>query len=97
MSENKHSTDIGACLAFKVSAHTEARRRRKRRRRRFNVGGVCVLNNPPAWPGCSSLRASDFTKSPSRWCRPADLCSGENRLWSRSTISRGADSSLMQT
>ena len=40
--ENKHSTDIGARLTFRVNAHTDARRRR----RRFNVDRVLVLNSP---------------------------------------------------
>jgi hypothetical protein len=37
--ENKHSTDIGACVTFSVNAHTGTRRRRC-----FNDGGVLVLN-----------------------------------------------------
>jgi len=40
--ENKHPTDIGARLTFRVNAHTDARKRR----RRFNVGRVLVLNHP---------------------------------------------------
>jgi len=32
--ENKQSTDVGACLTFRVNAHTHAQSRRRRRRRR---------------------------------------------------------------
>jgi hypothetical protein len=45
--ENRHSTDVEACLASRVNAHTDARRRR---RRRFNVGRVLVLNSK--YPPC---------------------------------------------
>ena len=38
--------ELGARLAFRVNAHTYARRRS--RRRRINVGRVLVLNKPPA-------------------------------------------------
>jgi len=45
--ETRTGTDIGACLAFRVNAHTDARRWR-RRGRRFHVGRVRVLNSPLA-------------------------------------------------
>ena len=43
ISENTHSTEIGAQLTSSVNARTYARRRR----RRFSVGRVVVLNTPP--------------------------------------------------
>ena len=52
--ENKHSTEIGALLTFRVNAHTDTRSI-QRRWRGFNVGGVIVLNDPPA--GRSSMGA----------------------------------------
>ena len=44
-------SDVPACLTFRVSAHTDARRRRRRFRRRI----VLVLTNFPASRRCSSL------------------------------------------
>jgi len=51
--ENKHSTEIGACLTSRVNADTNARRIG----RRFSVGRVHVLNNSPArhWSNAFTL------------------------------------------
>jgi len=50
--ENMHSTEIGACLTFKVNAHAyfkmNADTNSRKRRRRINGGRVLVLNDPPA-------------------------------------------------
>jgi hypothetical protein len=48
--ENKHSTEIGACLTLSVNAHLDLDTRRMKRR--CNFGRVRVLSSPPAmWCG----------------------------------------------
>jgi hypothetical protein len=42
--ENKHSTDIGACLHLRVNAHHTDAGSIWRRRRRLNVSRELVLN-----------------------------------------------------
>ena len=55
--ENKHSTEIGAWLTFRATAHTDA----WKRRRRFNVGRVLVLNNPPASPSVGAASGTSLS------------------------------------